>query len=240
MKFPTWSQTNGQDDIRWLVGTKNSDGSWSVVIDSVNFKNSGKYNTHVYVTDNGKNTFLGATSYSLSFDQVANRLAKKPYYYSQLDSKCKNKYLGIANLGAAGCVPTSMAMILRGQFGINVTPVDTANRLYSYGGFNQKYFGASGIDFVKGMNSYGRTVMMIRSLSELNSYLSKGYSVVMFVNVGIGHAVVAHTFENGKTNVYDPYGKQFYNGYVSTRSLWNTPSKDSIDWSAGRPYFAIK
>lgn len=240
VQFPTWSKTNGQDDIRWLKGTKNGDGSWSVTVDSANFKNSGDFYTHVYVTDNGKNQFLGATSYSLSMDEVKNRLAHLPFYYSQLDWRWKTKNYGMANLGAAGCVPTSMAMILKGQFGLNVTPIDTANRLYSYGGYNQQYFGASGIDFVRGMNSYGRTIMMIRSLNELNDYLSKGYAVVMFVDVGIGHAIVAHTYANGKTLVYDPYGKQFYSGYASTNSLWNSPSKDRIDWTAGRPYFAVK
>ncbi|MGX7403424.1 GBS Bsp-like repeat-containing protein, partial [Enterococcus camelliae] len=240
VQFPTWSKTNGQDDIRWLKGTKNGDGSWSVTVDSANFKNSGEFYTHVYVTNNGKNQFLGATSYSLSMDEVKNRLAHPPFYYSQLDWRWKTKNYGMANLGAAGCVPTSMAMILKGQFGLNVTPIDTANRLYSYGGYNQQYFGASGIDFVRGMNSYGRTIMMIRSLNELNDYLSKGYAVVMFVDVGIGHAIVAHTYANGKTLVYDPYGKQFYSGYASTNSLWNSPSKDRIDWTAGRPYFAVK
>ena len=63
----------------------------------------------------------------------------------------------------------------------------------------------------------------------------------MFVNVGIGHAVVAHGYSSGGyTTVYDPYGRQFYNGTVATGTLWSTPSNDSIDWSAGRPYFAIK
>ncbi|MGC6767104.1 GBS Bsp-like repeat-containing protein [Enterococcus sp. LJL51] len=240
VKFPTWSNTNGQDDIKWLNGTRHSDGSWSVVVNSADFKHGGLFHTHIYATENGRDKGVGSTSYNLEQDEVAIRLSKPPYYYSQLDGRWSNLNYGIANLGAAGCVPTSMAMILRGHFGVNVSPIDTANRIYSYGGFNQKYFGASGIDFVKGMNSYGRTVLTVNSLSELNDYLAKGYPVVMFVNVGIGHAIVTQGYSNGKTTVYDPYGKQFYNGAVSTSHLWNTPSNDSIDWSAGRPYFVIK
>lgn len=173
--------------------------------------------------------------------EIQNRLNKKPYYYSQLDGRWSGRWYGMSTFGPSGCVPTSMAMVLRGHFGVNVTPVDTANRIYSYGGFNQGYFGASGTDLVRGLNSYGRSVTTINSLAELNNYLSKGYPVIMFVNVGIGHAVVAHGYSNGGyTTVYDPYGKQFYNGTVATGTLWSTPSKDSIDWSAGRPYFVIR
>ena len=243
VQFPTWSNTNGQDDIKWLNGTKNSDGSWSVIVDANQYKHDGQFNTHIYTKVNGKDTFLASTSYNLvkAQDDVAIRLSKKPYYYSQLDGRWSNTRYGISTLGPSGCVPTSMAMVLKGHFGMNVSPVDTANRIYSYGGFNQSYFGASGTDFVRGMNSYGKTVVTLNSLAQLNDYLSKGYPVVMFVNVGIGHAVVAHGYSgSGYTTVYDPYGKQFYNGTVATGTLWSTPSTDSIDWSAGRPYFAIK
>ncbi|WYJ90843.1 hypothetical protein A5888_002611 [Enterococcus sp. 9E7_DIV0242] len=242
MKFPTWSETNGQDDIKWLNGSKSYDGSWTVVVDSKEFKNGGKYTTHVYA--NG-NKALGGTSYTLEKkvvqDDNAIRLSKPPHYYSQLDPSWSGITYGRYKFGPTGCVPTSMAMVLRGSYGINVSPVDTANRIYQYGGFNQQYYGSSATDLFRGIRSYGRSISNINSLNELNDYLAKGYPVIMFVNVGIGHAVVAHNYSNGKTNVYDPYGKQFYNGWVSTSTLWNTPSTDyNLDWTQGRPYFVIK
>lgn len=241
MKFPTWSETKGQDDVKWLDGSKSYDGSWTVVVNSKDFKDGGKYNTHVYA--NG-NKGLGGTSYSLEKKQVqddnAIRLSKPPYYYSQLDPRWSGLSYGIAKLGPSGCVPSSMAMVLRGSYGINVTPVDTANRLFSYGGFNQQYYGSSATDLFRGIRSYGRSISSIGSLGELNNYLSQGYPVIMFVDVGIGHAIVTHGYSNGYTNVYDPYGRQFYNGQVSTGHLWNTPSKESIDWTQGRPYFVVK
>ncbi|MCB5952326.1 RICIN domain-containing protein [Enterococcus sp. BWT-B8] len=245
VKFPTWSRENGQDDIKWLNGTKNSDGSWSVTVNSADFKHAGHFDTHVYVKSGGTDVYVGKTSYKLEKvrteqDNINDRLAKPPYYYSQLDSRWSRLTFGTSKFGPSGCVPTSMAMVLKGSYGMNVTPVDTANRVFSYGGFNQQYFGSSGTDLVRGMRAYGRTITNINSLSELNDYLSKGYPVIMLVDVGIGHAIVTHGYSNGKTNVYDPYGRQFYNGWVSTSQLWNTPSKDSIDWSAGRPYFVIK
>ncbi|MHC5229564.1 GBS Bsp-like repeat-containing protein, partial [Enterococcus sp. LJL99] len=240
VQFPTWSTTNGQDDIKWLEGTRNSNGSWSVIVNSIDFKHGGAFKTDIYGTVNGKLQYLSGANYTLQQDEVAIRLSKRPYYYSQLDGRWSNRQYGMSTLGPSGCVPTSMAMVLKGHFGINVTPIDTANRIYSFGGFNQQYFGASGPDFVKGMNSYGKQVVVMNSLAELNDYLAKGYPVVMYVNVGIGHAIVGHGYSNGKTTIYDPYGQKFYSGQVSTSQLWNNPSEDYVDWTAGRPFFAVK
>lgn len=243
VQFPTWSNTNGQDDIKWLNGTKNSDGSWSVTVDANDYKHDGKFLTHIYTKVNGKDMFLASTSYNLTKtqDNVAIRLSKKPYYYSQLDGRWSTLRYGMSTLGASGCVPTSMAMVLKGHFGINVSPIDTANRIYSYGGFNQQYFGSSGPDLIKGMNSYGKQAIVMNSLAQFNDYLSKGYPVIVYINVGIGHAVVCHGYSSGGyTTVYDPYGKQFYNGTVATGTLWSKPSQDYVDWAAGRPFFAIK
>ena len=139
------------------------------------YKHDGQFLTHIYGTVNGKLVGIGSTSYNLTKKQNDNaiRLSKKPYYYSQLDGRWSNVRYGMSTIGPSGCVPTSMAMVLKGHFGINVSPIDTANRIYGYGGFNQRYFGASGTDFVRGMNSYGKTVVTINSLAQLNDYLSK-------------------------------------------------------------------
>lgn len=63
--FPTWSDANGQDDIRWLSGSRNADGSWSVVVDSADFKNDGAYSTHVYVKKGSTQSYVGKASYTL-------------------------------------------------------------------------------------------------------------------------------------------------------------------------------
>ena len=63
--FPTWSVTNGQDDIKWLNGTKNSDGSWSVLVDSDKFNSGGAYLTHVYGKKGNSQSYLGSASYTL-------------------------------------------------------------------------------------------------------------------------------------------------------------------------------
>ncbi|EFM66887.1 C39 family peptidase [Enterococcus faecalis] len=169
----------------------------------------------------------------------AERLKKKPYYYSQRDPQWINTYIGNYTIGAAGCVPTSLSMILRGSYGYNVNPVSVATRMASYGGLNQRYFGASATDLVITAQSYGRSIKVINDVSTLNAYLSEGYPVILYQNVGIGHAIVVHEYKNGYTLTYDPYGRQFYSGWVSTQALWNTPSNDPIDWTEGRPCFVI-
>ncbi|EJG4575572.1 C39 family peptidase [Enterococcus faecalis] len=169
----------------------------------------------------------------------AERLKKKPYYYSQRDPQWINTYIGNYTIGAAGCVPTSLSMILRGSYGYNVNPVSVATRMASYGGLNQRYFGASATDLVITAQSYGRSIKVINDVPTLNAYLSEGYPVILYQNVGIGHAIVVHEYKNGYTLTYDPYGRQFYSGWVSTQALWNTPSNDPIDWTEGRPCFVI-
>lgn len=169
----------------------------------------------------------------------AERLKKKPYYYSQRDPQWINTYIGNYTIGAAGCVPTSLSMILRGSYDYNVNPVSVATRMASYGGLNQRYFGASATDLVITAQSYGRSIKVINDVATLNAYLSEGYPVILYQNVGIGHAIVVHEYKNGYTLTYDPYGRQFYSGWVSTQALWNTPSNDPIDWTEGRPCFVI-
>ncbi|WP_271491766.1 GBS Bsp-like repeat-containing protein, partial [Enterococcus sp. 5H] len=67
VEFPTWSNTNGQDDIKWLNGTKNSDGSYSVIVDANEYKHDGQFITHIYATTNGTRSGIGSTSYNLEF-----------------------------------------------------------------------------------------------------------------------------------------------------------------------------
>jgi hypothetical protein len=67
--IPTWSDINGQDDIKWYTATKQSDGSFQVVIDTKNHNgNSGTYSIHAYgVESDGRSVFLGNTSVSVRY-----------------------------------------------------------------------------------------------------------------------------------------------------------------------------
>lgn len=66
VQFPTWSNTNGQDDIVWYEGTNRGGGKWNAVVDTTKHKNGGVFTTHVYVTTGSQSSYVGSTSYSLT------------------------------------------------------------------------------------------------------------------------------------------------------------------------------
>ncbi len=161
----------------------------------------------------------------------------RPYYYSQLDPRWSNNRFNASTIGPAGCVPTSLAEVLKGCYGMNLTPADVAARM---DGYSNQAFGASGRDLIQTANSYGHQVEVVTSEARAKQLLSDGYPLIWFVNVGIGHAVATFGNSNGNTEMYDPYNHMYFNGWYSISRLWSIPSNDSVDWNAGRPVFAIK
>ena len=161
----------------------------------------------------------------------------KPYYYSQWDSRWAGNRFNSSTIGPSGCVPTSLAMILKGSYGMNLTPADVAARMDYYSGWP---VGASGKDIIATANSYGHSVEVVTSQSVVEQRLREGYPIIWLENVGIGHAVVSFGNSGGKTEVLDPYNRQFFNGWYDISYLWNRPSADPMDWDAGRPVFVIK
>ncbi|MHC5216939.1 RICIN domain-containing protein [Enterococcus sp. LJL128] len=78
MSFPTWSRTKGQDDIKWLAGSKNYDNSWTVNIRSKDFRDGGAFDTHIYA--NGK---VGITT--KAYTLTKNRTAMEQQAYNILN-----------------------------------------------------------------------------------------------------------------------------------------------------------
>ncbi|GHU37237.1 hypothetical protein FACS1894192_05680 [Bacilli bacterium] len=161
----------------------------------------------------------------------------KPYYYSQLDPRWSGNRFNLSTIGSSGCVPTSLAMILKGSYGMNLTPADVAARMDYYSGWS---FGASGKDLIATAKSYGHAVEVVTSQGVAEQRLREGYPLIWLENVGIGHAVVSFGNRGGSTEVFDPYDRQFFNGWYSISYLWSRPSADTMDWDAGRPVFVIK
>jgi hypothetical protein len=173
------------------------------------------------------------------YQQVLSSRPKfpKPEYYSQLDGRWSGVRFNSSTVGPSGCVPTSLAMILKGSFKLNVTPADVAIRM---DGYSQWTIGASGRDIIATANSYGRQVEVVTTQARAADLLKQGYPLIWLENVGIGHAVVSYGNSNGKTEVLDPYNRSFFNGWYGIDYLWSRPSADPMDWDAGRPVFAIK
>lgn len=51
VRFLVWSDVNGQDDMKFFAGSRNSYGEWTAAVPMKDFKDYGKYYVHVYVTD---------------------------------------------------------------------------------------------------------------------------------------------------------------------------------------------
>ena len=58
---PVWSAENDQDDLVWYTATKNSDGTYGVVVDLKNHNSAGKYIIHVYA-ESAASDMLAASS----------------------------------------------------------------------------------------------------------------------------------------------------------------------------------
>ena len=165
-------------------------------------------------------------------------ITKKPVYFSQLDSRWSNHRFNDYSMGQAGCVPTSIAMVLNGSYGINVSPDDVKIVMDN---LSQSSFGATGRDLINTINAYGRKVEQINTVERTASLLQQGVPVIFFVNVagGIGHAITTYGYSNGATEVLDPYNRYYYNGWYDVNAISNNLSRDRGDWNAGRPVFAI-
>ena len=66
--FPTWSNNDGMDDIKWYQGVRQTDGSYAILVDNSDHGyDVGKYYTDVYGTDsNGKQVYLGGTTQTIA------------------------------------------------------------------------------------------------------------------------------------------------------------------------------
>lgn len=70
--IPIWSETGGQDDLKWYSATKQSDSSYKVTADIKDHKyDGGTYNIHAYGKDNnGVSSFLGSTTATVKVDSM--------------------------------------------------------------------------------------------------------------------------------------------------------------------------
>jgi hypothetical protein len=63
-----WSDTGGQDDIKWYDAISYNNGNWYINDNYTNHgKSTGTYNIHVYATDNaGNTTFVGSKTFTVN------------------------------------------------------------------------------------------------------------------------------------------------------------------------------
>ena len=69
VQVPTWSDKDGQDDIRWYEATRQANGDYKVSVKASDHKNStGKYHIHLYYIQNdGSRVGVGSTTTEVEF-----------------------------------------------------------------------------------------------------------------------------------------------------------------------------
>jgi N-acetylmuramoyl-L-alanine amidase len=191
--IPTWSEANGQDDIRWYTATKKSDGSYQIMIDAKNHNgDSGSYFIHAYgVETDGRSVFLGNTSVSVRYvetpimGETTVTAAQLVAYYKGTGSTYPQIYndlgvnletfvgLYISECNAEGVraeVAFAQAMLETGnlQFGGDVKPAQ-----FNFAGLGATG-GVPGYDFatVYGYNKVGLQIGIRGHVQHLKCYAS--------------------------------------------------------------------
>ena len=69
VQVPTWSDKDGQDDLRWYEATRQANGDYKVSVKASDHKNStGKYHIHLYYIQNdGSRVGVGTTTTEVEF-----------------------------------------------------------------------------------------------------------------------------------------------------------------------------
>ena len=168
-----------------------------------------------------------------------------PQYY-QNDARWGRKVYGMSNLAAAGCVPTSLAMVFSG-LGKPVLPTAVADTISNGGGLNYGGFGTSAKGAADAIKKYGYNYRVLKTKEQLVNALRNGESVLATVQQGYfvrsayeTHAVVLSGFDNGKVRALDPYNKNATGKWYNINEIWNQRSTAASDTMLGGSFTAIE
>lgn len=241
VKYAVWSDTNGQDDIKWYDATT-SGTTATGLINVANHSGIGTYHLHVYQSDNGQMYFLTSTDFTVKRSNYSTP------YYNQRDGRWGGNRYGYYTLASTGCVPTSLAMVFSSLTGSEVLPTTVASYLYNNTvEFNRGTEGTTGNGILIASRQWGLTPTVINSSAALTSALQEGHHVVAAVQQdkfspwgwGTSHEIVLKGYSNGNTYVSDPYNS-VNNGWYPIVSLWNEQSTQSVDTRGlGNPFVKI-
>lgn len=241
VKYAVWSDTNGQDDIKWYDATT-SGTTATGLINVANHSGTGTYHLHAYQSDNGQMYFLTSTDFTVKQTNY-NTL-----YYNQRDGRWANTRYGYYTMASTGCVPTSLAMVFSALTNTEVLPTTVASYLYNNTvEFNRGTEGTTGNGILVASRQWGLTPTVINSSAALTSALKEGHHVVAAVQqdkfspwgYGTSHEIVLKGYSNGNTYVSDPYNSA-NNGWYPIASLWNEQSTQSVDTRGlGNPFVKI-
>ena len=241
VKYAVWSDVNGQDDIKWYDASV-SQAVATGLINVANHSGTGTYHLHAYQSDNGKMYLLGKTEFTVK------KTSYNTPYYNQKDERWGNTLYGGYKMGATGCVPTSLSMIISSLSGKEILPTMVADYLYyDTVEFNRVSQGTSGNGVLLASKHFGMTPTALGSVNELTNALKEGHYVSASVQMnkfspwpfGTSHAIVLKGYSNGNTYVLDPYNAA-NNGWYPIDALWREQSTQYEDIAAlGHPFVKI-
>ena len=241
VKYAVWSDVNGQDDIKWYDASV-SQAVATGLINVANHSGTGTYHLHAYQSDNGKMYLLGKTEFTVK------KTSYNTPYYNQKDERWGNTLYGGYKMGATGCVPTSLSMIISSLSGKEILPTMVADYLYyDTVEFNRGSQGTSGSGVLLASKHFGMTPTALGSVNELTNALKEGHYVSASVQMnkfspwpfGTSHAIVLKGYSNGNTYVLDPYNAA-NNGWYPIDALWREQSTQYEDIAAlGHPFVKI-
>ena len=241
VKYAVWSDVNGQDDIKWYDAYV-SQAVATGLINVANHSGTGTYHLHAYQSDNGKMYLLGKTEFTVK------KTSYNTPYYNQKDERWGNTLYGGYKMGATGCVPTSLSMIISSLSGKEILPTMVADYLYyDTVEFNRGSQGTSGNGVLLASKHFGMTPTALGSVNELTNALKEGHYVSASVQMnkfspwpfGTSHAIVLKGYSNGNTYVLDPYNAA-NNGWYPIDALWREQSTQYEDIAAlGHPFVKI-
>ena len=241
VKYAVWSDVNGQDDIKWYDASV-SQAVATGLINVANHSGTGTYHLHAYQSDNGKMYLLGKTEFTVK------KTSYNTPYYNQKDERWGNTLYGGYKMGATGCVPTSLSMIISSLSGKEILPTMVADYLYyDTVEFNRGSQGTSGNGVLLASKHFGMTPTALGSVNELTNALKEGHYVSASVQMnkfspwpfGTSHAIVLKGYSNGNTYVLDPYNAA-NNGWYPIDALWREQSTQYEDIAAlGHPLVKI-
>ena len=75
VQVPTWSDKEGQDDLRWYEAARQANGDYKVSVKASDHKNStGKYHVHLYyIQNNGSRIGIGTTTTDVEFRNATTK-----------------------------------------------------------------------------------------------------------------------------------------------------------------------
>jgi hypothetical protein len=241
VKYAVWSDVNGQDDIKWYDASV-SQAVATGLINVANHSGTGTYHLHAYQSDNGKMYLLGKTEFTMK------KTSYNTPYYNQKDERWGNTLYGGYKMGATGCVPTSLSMIISSLSGKEILSTMVADYLYyDTVEFNRVSQGTSGNGVLLASKHFGMTPTALGSVNELTNALKEGHYVSASVQMnkfspwpfGTSHAIVLKGYSNGNTYVLDPYNAA-NNGWYPIDALWREQSTQYEDIAAlGHPFVKI-